>query len=169
MVHFERYHLRTGCNMQFLVPLYCVVSCKQLICWHFSCLPFNRRKCWKNKSLGSQVTVTEDTELHYLRDQQGFWYASILAFSFTNNRAELSTEVQKNNRDYKFQRQNAANQHITCVLRVSASSTSKLLMVNFLKYLILLQDSSFCVPVSSKLKGLGMLLPLTNNHQHAKA
>lgn len=54
------------------------------------------------------------------------WY---LFFSFTTYRAELSTEVQKNKLD-KFQRQNAANQYISCVLWVSASSTSKLLIIN---------------------------------------
>lgn len=47
MVHFGRYHPMTGCNMRFLVPLNCVVLCKQLICFYFSCLPFNKMKCWK--------------------------------------------------------------------------------------------------------------------------
>lgn len=48
-------------RMQYSVPcirpLYCVVSCNQLICWSLRFLPFNRRKCcWKTKIQESQTS-----------------------------------------------------------------------------------------------------------------
>lgn len=64
----------------------------------------------------------------------------------------VNTGAEEYQRWYTSKRQNAANQQIAFILQVSASSKSKILMVNLLKYLILLQYSSFCVPLRPKLK-----------------
>lgn len=87
----------------------------------------------------------------------------------------MSTEVQKNNSRYISKRQNAANQYITCILRVSASSKSKILMIHLLKYLILLlwsceaSSQQLLYPTEIKTQKAWEVLPLKNNCQNTIA
>lgn len=156
MVCFGRHYPRIGCNMQFLVPLYSVVSCKQLIHWCFSCLPSNRRKwCWKKISIQSDDSNGRHGGTLPQRKTR-LSECPATSFWFLKLEGRNVNEVQKNKwRLYISKRQNAANQHISCILWVSASSISKILMSNLLKYLILFQDISICVSLSWKLKGPG--------------
>lgn len=139
--------------MGFLVPLQCVVSCKQLICGCFSCLPFNRRKCWwKNKYQDSQTIVIENMRYTSSEINEVFSMPCYLVFLSLIRGQKCQHKCRRISEMVHFKEakycQSANHLHLASFCFIQ----NKILMVNLLKYLILLQYSSFCVPLRPKLK-----------------